>query len=290
MGPKIFASVYGGGIFCSSNGGDEWIEVNNGLSNKYVKVMSVKDKSIFVGTDNGIFRSTDEGLHWSRLLSELKHNFIHGIAKNDSYIFVTNGLDGIYRSNDNGNNWVQVNKGLPPEPFEYSYQVTSLHEISPFLISGLYDGGVYLSSDNGDSWKHINNGFDINEITSVALIDSTIYIGTWEEGIWASPISSLLTDIKNEKYNKPIDFYLSQNYPNPFNPATTIEYEIPKQSNVKIDVFDALGRKIETLLNKEQTAGNYKMSFNGSKLSSGIYLYKLTAGSFVQIKKMILIK
>jgi len=88
----------------------------------------------------------------------------------------------------------------------------------------------------------------------------------------------------------PNNYSLSQNYPNPFNPATIIKYEIPLPSNVKIEIFDLLGKNIETLVNKEQSAGSYKIYFNANKLSSGIYLYKITASNFIQTKKMILIR
>ena len=99
-----------------------------------------------------------------------------------------------------------------------------------------------------------------------------------------------ITNVETARNEIPDKYELYQNYPNPFNPTTTIEYEIPITSNVKIVVYDILGRNIETLLNKNLTAGNYKIDFDGTKLSSGIYLYKITAGGFVQTKKMILIK
>lgn len=88
----------------------------------------------------------------------------------------------------------------------------------------------------------------------------------------------------------PIVFELSQNYPNPFNPETTISYSIPENSFVILKVYDVLGREIVTLINDFKEKGNYKMLFDGSKLSSGVYFYKLTAGSNNSIKKMLLIK
>jgi len=86
------------------------------------------------------------------------------------------------------------------------------------------------------------------------------------------------------------DFTLYQNYPNPFNPATTISYSIPKDGLVTLKVYDLLGREIASLVNEHQTAGNYSMEFTARDLTSGIYFYTLTSGSFVDTRKLILLK
>jgi Arylsulfotransferase (ASST)/Secretion system C-terminal sorting domain/Cep192 domain 4 len=85
-------------------------------------------------------------------------------------------------------------------------------------------------------------------------------------------------------------FALFQNYPNPFNPSTFINYEVPKYSFVTLKVFDILGREIVTLVNEEKPAGKYTVTFDATNLSSGIYLYRITAGIFSNVKKMLLIK
>lgn len=90
-------------------------------------------------------------------------------------------------------------------------------------------------------------------------------------------------------------FNLAQNYPNPFNPTTTIRYELPVPSEVKLEVFDVLGRKVATLVNARLSAGQYDAVLNASGLSSGVYFYRLQASgaanqNFVQTKKMMLVK
>ncbi len=97
------------------------------------------------------------------------------------------------------------------------------------------------------------------------------------------------TDVE-ENVEIPVMFSLSQNYPNPFNPTTVINYSIPEVTNVKLKVFDMLGREIKTLVNKEQNAGNYNIQFDASNLSSGVYFYRIEAGSFVASKKLLLLK
>jgi hypothetical protein len=94
----------------------------------------------------------------------------------------------------------------------------------------------------------------------------------------------------DEDIYKAKDFNLSQNYPNPFNPSTKISYSIKEEGFVTLKVYDVLGKEVITLVNKEQAAGNYEVTFDASKLSSGVYLYTIKAGSFVQTRKMLLMK
>ncbi|MCB0731991.1 MAG: T9SS type A sorting domain-containing protein [Ignavibacteriae bacterium] len=107
-----------------------------------------------------------------------------------------------------------------------------------------------------------------------------------------------LTSISNQG-KIPVKFELFQNYPNPFNPTTIIKYQIPHPSadgvkseisNVKLVVYDVLGREIATLVNEKQSPGNYEVEFDGSDLTSGIYFYKISSGSYTEVKKMILLK
>ncbi|MGE5499343.1 MAG: T9SS type A sorting domain-containing protein [Syntrophothermus sp.] len=131
---------------------------------------------------------------------------------------------------------------------------------------------TYSSVDNAEAcivWEHIeNNKSDI-----------------W----WAvSPCKINLMDVNdNQVISK---FRLSQNFPNPFNPATIISYSIAKRSFVDLKVFDILGREVITLVSKEQSAGEYKVEFDGSNLPSGMYVYQLRTGNYSETKKMLLLR
>jgi len=100
-----------------------------------------------------------------------------------------------------------------------------------------------------------------------------------------SPISSV---DNNEEEN--VEFSLHQNYPNPFNPTTSIKYQVSSMETIRLKVFDVLGREVTTLVNEVKLPGIYEIQFNGTKLASGVYFYRLTAGNFVQTKKMLLLK
>ncbi len=90
--------------------------------------------------------------------------------------------------------------------------------------------------------------------------------------------------------NVPLTNMLLQNYPNPFNPKTIINYQCSMDENVTLKVFDILGSEVATLVNKKHQPGSYKVEFDGTKLASGIYYYRLEAGNFIQVRKMILVK
>jgi len=102
----------------------------------------------------------------------------------------------------------------------------------------------------------------------------------------------MITQVVDEytKRNIHSKFSLEQNYPNPFNPITNISFSIPKVAYVSLKVFDVLGRELLTLIDEEKMIGSYKVEFDGSKFSSGIYFYQMRAGNFTDTKKLLLIK
>ena len=109
----------------------------------------------------------------------------------------------------------------------------------------------------------------------------------WNTDGW--PVVEAPVDIE-ELNNLPDDYFLYQNNPNPFNPATSIEYKIPSTENVILKVYDISGREIATLVNERKTQGNYKVIFDGSRLTSGVYMYRLQAGNYSITKKMVFLK
>ena len=107
--------------------------------------------------------------------------------------------------------------------------------------------------------------------------------------------SDIATGVKEQQGQKPLTFALSQNYPNPFNPTTTIEYSVPRETHITIDVYNVLGQKVVTLVDMSRPAGSYRVDWSGvddggRQVSSGIYLYRIQAGTFLKTKKMVLLK
>jgi spore germination protein YaaH len=124
----------------------------------------------------------------------------------------------------------------------------------------------------------------------------TVYNDAERTKLIEKVLEGLIVDVAVDDENfVPEKFLLYQNYPNPFNPSTTIQYSIPSEINsatVTLKIYDMLGREIAMLVNKEQSSGNYKVVFNAALygLTSGVYYYRLTAGNFTQVKKMMLVK
>ena len=98
------------------------------------------------------------------------------------------------------------------------------------------------------------------------------------------------SDVVSVVIEMPIEYALDQNYPNPFNPSTVITYSIPQKSNVSLKIYDILGNEIAALVNEQKEAGSYKVQYDASKLSSGVYIYSIQAGEFLETRKMILMK
>ena len=122
-----------------------------------------------------------------------------------------------------------------------------------------------------------------------------------DDKVTAGKYSYRLKQIDNDgqfEYSKAIEvdlgapkkFELSQNYPNPFNPITTIRFSLPEAGNVKLTLFNILGQEIKTIVNEYKESGVHTINFDASELNSGMYIYKIEAGTFVQTRKMTLVK
>ena len=125
----------------------------------------------------------------------------------------------------------------------------------------------------------LNNGYNYIYLNNKSYIELPV----------VNAAADVFSDASGENEN-PYSFSLSQNYPNPFNPVTMINYELPVKGIVTIKVFDILGREVSTLVNEVKDAGSHEVMFDASKLSSGVYFYRIISGNFTDTKKMILVK
>jgi len=251
------------------------------------------------------------------------HIGIYGGKKVDNSPF-------IMESHDSGNSWVIENTSpnLQSINFVYptGYSAWAVGDYGTILHAAVWFTPVELTtftatlnrtkvSLNWQTATELNNqGFEIQrkfENSDWATIGFRTGKGTttepnsyfYEDDISEISATKLLYRLKQidfdgtisysdevEVITQPFDYALLQNYPNPFNPVTIIKYEVPQVSNVKIEVFDLLGRVIKVLVDEQKTAGRYEIKFDASSLASGIYYYRIKANEFVQTKKMMLIK
>ena len=148
------------------------------------------------------------------------------------------------------------------------------------------------SWNEGQSWgaAQLAN----TSVYSLAIQDAFLFAGTANypigEGVWRQQLSGFVDRINDATPMTPPHFLLEQNYPNPFNPTTVITYDIAKRSRVSLKVYDVLGREVATLINAEKSPGQYQATFNGSDLPSGVYFYRIHAGNYTAVKKLLLLK
>jgi endoglucanase len=147
----------------------------------------------------------------------------------------------------------------------------------------------YGSWDN-NAWYNPQGLFDWSDVDRFEIVAEHQNMGTAK--LWFDEIKISNPDIiyVEENVKVPAELSIAQNYPNPFNPVTTINFSLPKSGFVTVKIYDSIGREIKTLVNEEKFAGNYSVQFDGSKLSSGVYFYRIVSGSFSQGKKCLLMK
>jgi 1,4-alpha-glucan branching enzyme len=156
------------------------------------------------------------------------------------------------------------------------------------IIPSFQNTGIWYDYFSGDSINVANTQDFMN------LQPGEFHIYTSKR--LATPETDILSDVQETNANEVKDFSLEQNYPNPFNPVTTIKYTVGTRPSitggvfVQLKVYDLLGREVTTLVNKEQGPGKYEVKFNGGKLSSGLYIYRIQYGSIMLSRKMLLLK
>jgi hypothetical protein len=145
---------------------------------------------------------------------------------------------------------------------------------------GVYYGTACDTANGGSSIMDNEAAFGVNNNFTLTNNDMIIN-NSW----------GIITAVeKDNGAATPVTFKLSQNYPNPFNPSTIIQYNLPKSGLVSLKIYDILGREVATLVNDQQVAGAYKVTFDASKLASGVYIYRIISGNFISTKKMMLLK
>jgi len=359
------------GIYRSTDNGNTWMQINNGLTSRDVQSLAVNSSDHLFAAANGIYRSIDNGNSWIKI----SDNHSGTLAINSkNYIFSASSC-GIYRSADDGNTWVEIpyiqniandvssiaidsndnlfigtawgdiyrstddgdtwnisyqyegiifefyrvftlavnsrdqiiagyeyghlrrstDQGTTWQDLEYSFYPYSVARIvidkndNLFATNGR-EGGIYISTDNGETWNQIVDSLTTNVYVSAFAVNSQnhLFAGT-NKGIVLRRRKPI-TSTQNLKYTIPTSYELDQNYPNPFNTSTTISFSIPNNSEVALAVYDHLGREVSHLLNKRLSAGRYEVKWMAAALPSGLYFYRLKAGSIVKTKKLLLLK
>jgi photosystem II stability/assembly factor-like uncharacterized protein len=277
-------SIY---LLKTTDGGENWIVQQ--VSQFYFDVNDIQFVNENIGWMAGvpiIIKTTDGGVQWSISLLDSSWTYLgvedlHFLDPNIGWAVGSK----IVKTIDGGLNWVEQLDNESMALHSVHFINTNLGWAAGRLFlskSNLHGHYIIQTTDGGENWVE-NTFFETGNCWSIYFINETTDSGD----NWFYTI----VDIDNETVSElPNNFLVSQNYPNPFNPTTTIIYQLPEISFVTIKVYDVLGKEIATLVNEEKPVGNYEVEFNGNELTSGIYFYQLRAGSFMETKKMILLK
>ncbi|MBK8944144.1 MAG: T9SS type A sorting domain-containing protein [Ignavibacteriae bacterium] len=312
-------------IYRTINSAETWNSISQKLtdynSDKKIGTISTiaispsDSNVIYIGTDDGnIWVTKNYGITWEKISNNLPQRWVTRVAVHptkENIVYATfSGLrwaepqSHVYRSENFGESWQEINNGLPDAPVN----AFEIDKINPKILYLGNDIGVFVSYDEGNNWEILGNNLPIVVINDMKIHPTENYlaIGTHGRGIFKLDLNPI-TKVDYDKIEIPNEFILYQNYPNPFNPTTTIEYNVSsnlayqqkrEMSNVEtfnatslqLNVFDVLGKKIKTLINEKKYPGNYKVTFNAENLPSGIYFYKLKSGKTEIVKKMVLMK
>ena len=176
--------------------------------------------------------------------------------------------------------WIQTNGPYGGDVYCFAVSGTN-------LFAGTGDG-VFLSTDNGTSWTAASTGLTNGYVYALAVSGTNLFAGTYG-GVWRRPLSEM-TPVRSPTTDTPTHFALDQNYPNPFNPSTTIRFDIPSRLFVTLKVFDILGREVASLVSEQLSTGHHSRVWKAADMPSGMYFYRLQAGSFAETKKLLLVK
>ncbi|MGA2669784.1 MAG: T9SS type A sorting domain-containing protein, partial [Ignavibacteria bacterium] len=246
--------------------------------------MCIKGNNVWFGTNNTrVYYSTNSGTNWSFGATTGTVNG-YSVAFNTTGIGFT-GQTVAVKSTNGGANWALFTVPGTGTIFGFS-------NMNNEFWYGM-NNVVYASTDNGATFAaQYTNTVTTTVYQSLSFAQANNVIRGWAvaaNGV-ISRYNENMTAITRNENKIPSSYVLSQNYPNPFNPTTNITYSIPKAGNVKLTIFDVLGREVSVLVNEVKSPGTYNVDFNASNIGSGVYFYRIEAGDFSAVKKMVLVK
>lgn len=278
---------------------------SSGATVSAIRVAPSASGTIYVGTSGSgtaasrVLVTTNTGSTWTNITtSTLPNRYVKDFAidpASASHAFVVYSGYGtstpstpghIYTTTDRGASWNDITGDLADVPVN---AVVVDPSNTDHLVIGT-DLGAFVTVDAGLHWVPPASGMPNVSVAQLFLrsVDGTLVAATHGRGMFIADLGTL--GVEQGRSGLPKDISLAQNYPNPFNPSTTISFDLPRALSVRLTVYDALGRRVSTLIDRELPAGHHLSSFNGTGLASGVYLYRLEAGKYTASRKMLLTK
>jgi len=307
-GGTMFVGTGGRGLFRSPDNGNTWDEMTLGTTSPYVSSIIIDQHgTVFIGTHGGgIYRSGNGGLTW--------HSENVGLYRVNCFALGVNGQTiagtdaGIFRDSARIDTtsqsplkldtvhigWTQNLNGITNRAFVLSLASTASGHVFAGVISRTATGalreGIYRSTNNGASWLSANSGLTDTLISSFAINDSGyVFAGSLHGNVYRGTQLEQAARPK-EVLQSVTTTALERNYPNPFNPMTTIPFTVDRASYVSLVVYDAIGRKVTTLVDGMLSSGRHEVQWNAGNIPSGIYFYRFQTQATAQTGKLMLLK
>ncbi len=287
------------GLYKSTDNGVTWIEIIPPSTISTVYDIKVSNNNIILAAGRGLFISSDDGVTWQSVQSGVENTYLTCIS--------LDSLDNVYVGSNNG--VYLLNEPVPVEFLTLSFSVidnvvtlnwATATETNNFGFNverkQVFSQQSAVGNEEWEIVSFINGHGTTTEIKSYSFKDENLSAGKYQYRLKQIDFDGTFeySKIIEAEILPPLKFSLEQNYPNPFNPSTSIQYTIPSRQFVSLKIFNALGEEIATLVNEEKSAGNHTIEFKPESsiknLVSGVYLYQLKAGEFIQTRKMILLK
>jgi photosystem II stability/assembly factor-like uncharacterized protein len=270
-------------IMKTTNEGVNWIEVLS-FEGKLQDIFFINPITGWtIGLGGRILKTTNGGYNWFKQISNTENGLNSVFFINANTGFAVGYHATILITTDGGNNW--INRSIAGSNIEL-HDVKLSDNNNGFIVGS--GGTILKTSDGGNNWINVISGTN-HLLKSISLINNNGWIVGSFRTILKTTNGGGIVNIY-EPTIMPVQFNLHQNYPNPFNPVTNISFSVAKSQLVKVIVYDINGKLVEVLLDKFINSGNYNIMFDGSKLSSGVYFYKIQTEGFSDTKKMILAK
>ncbi len=289
-------------VFRTTNGAASWSVISPDLTPipyprlgtiTTIGVAPANSNVIWAGTDDGhVWVSPDYGVNWNDVSAGLPLRWVTRVIPdpgNENAAYVTfSGLKWkdpqahVFHTANLGQTWTNISGNLPDVP-------VNAFAADPLRLGVVFVGtdlGAYFSTDAGQNWQYLSNDFPLVSVYDMKIHETADYlaIGTHARSMYKLNLSLVTGITPNDRELSIRDFQLKQNYPNPFNPTTTIPYYLPRHSVVRLAVYNSLGQEVRTLVNREQTPGEYSAIWDsrdnaGQLVSSGVYIYRLSVES-----------
>lgn len=274
-------------ILRTTDGGSTWVNQPYPPAYRFDYLLGVFFTNAATGTVVGaygrILRTTDGGTTWTDQSSGTV-NDLGGVYFINADTGAVVGGGSILHTTDGGATWTSQSTGTTD-----GFSAVYFANADTGTIAG---SRIFRTTDGGSTW--VSQPIETNNnLNGISFTDANTGTAVGDNGTILRTTTGGITGIKNyakSNVNSPKTFLLEQNYPNPFNPSTVIDYSVPRNGFVTLRIYNILGQGVATLLSGMRIPGQYQATFDASRFASGVYFYRLQAGSYTMTKKMLLMK